>query len=98
VLPSKIHLTVPASWRERRLRVPANVILHHADVLKRERAWIGAVPVTSPIRTLDDCAHGKLAPDLLRQAARDALARGMVGKRDLGEVKRSLRDVGGLAA
>jgi len=98
VLPSKIHLSVPASWTSRRLRVPAGVIVHHADVAKSERSWFGAVPATSPSRTLEDCSQDKISPDLLRQAARDALARGLVGKRDLGEVRRALRGLGGLAA
>ncbi len=98
VLPSKIHLSVPATWSSRRLRVPAGVIVHHADVAKSERSWFGAVPATSPSRTLEDCSHDKISPDLLRQAARDALARGLVGKRELGEVRKALRGVGGLAA
>jgi len=98
VLPSKTHLSVPASWSSRRLRVPAGVMVHHADVAKTERSWFGAVPVTSPSRTLADCSRDKISPGLLRQAARDALARGLVGKRELGEVRRALRGLGGLAA
>jgi predicted transcriptional regulator of viral defense system len=98
VLPSKIHLSVPTTWSSRRLRVPAGVIVHHADVGKSERSWFGAVPATSPSRTLEDCSRDKISPDLLRQAARDAVARGLVGKRDLGEVRRALRGLGGLAA
>lgn len=98
VLPSKIHLTVPASWTSRRLRVPDGVVVHCADVAKSERSWFGAVPATSPSRTLDDCSREKISPDLLRQAARDALARGLVGKGDLVEVRRALRGLGGLAA
>jgi predicted transcriptional regulator of viral defense system len=98
ILPSKIHLSVPASWSSRRLRVPAGVIVHHADVTKGERSWFGAVPATSPSRTLEDCSRDKISPDLLRQAARDALARGLVGKRELGDVRRALRRFGGIAA
>lgn len=98
VLPSKIHLSVPASWTSRRLRVPKGVVLHHMDVPKGERSWFGAVPATSPARTLADCSRDRLSPDLLRQAARDALTRGLVGKQELDEVRRALRGVGGLAA
>jgi predicted transcriptional regulator of viral defense system len=98
VLPSKIHLSVPEEWRTRRLRLPPGVVLHHADVMKPERSWFGAVPATSVKRTLDDCAREKIAPQLLRQAAREALDRGLVAKRDLAEVKRSLHGFGGLAA
>src|SRR5262245_52567641 len=32
VLPAQVHLTLPAAWRRRRFRVPADVVLHHADV------------------------------------------------------------------
>jgi predicted transcriptional regulator of viral defense system len=98
ILPAQIHISVPASWRARRLRVLPGVIVHHADVEKRDRAWFGAVPATSPARTLRDCAQAKLAPDLLRQAAREALHRRLLGKHELSEVKRSLRNFGGLAA
>ncbi len=92
VLPSKIHLSVPAAWSSRRLRVPTGVIVHYADVPKGERSWFGAVPVTSPLRTLQDCSRDKISPELLQQAARDALDRGLVGKRELGEIRRELRN------
>jgi predicted transcriptional regulator of viral defense system len=98
VLPSKIHLSVPATWTSRRLRVPEGVVVHHADVAKSERSWFAAVPATSPARTLTDCSRDKLSPDLLRQAARDALARGLIGRHELVEVRRALRGLGGLAA
>ena len=31
-LPGKVHMTVPSSWRRRRLRIPAGLVLHFADV------------------------------------------------------------------
>jgi predicted transcriptional regulator of viral defense system len=97
-LPSKAHILLPATWRARRLRVPADVIVHHGDVPKRERAWFGAVPATSVRRTLSDCTQEKLGPDLLRQAAREALRRGLVTKDELTDVRQALRGFGGLAA
>lgn len=96
VLPSKIHLTLPESWRARRLRVPAGLTLHHAEVSKGERVWIGSIPATNPKRTLDDCARERLAPSLLRQAAREAVERGIVSKDELAHVKRALRGLGGI--
>ena len=62
VLPNRIHLTLPAQWSERRLRVPAGVALHYASVSNRERAWSGPVPITSPRRTLVDCANDQVSP------------------------------------
>lgn len=95
VLPARIHLTLPESWRKRRLRVPKLVVLHYADLLDSERHWVGPVRVTSPSRTLDDCARSSLTPDLMRQAAQQALHRGMV-RGSLPEVEEALKPFGGL--
>ncbi len=96
-LPAQVHMTLPSSWRARRLRVPAGVVLHHADVPPKDRAWVGAVPITGPRRSLNDCGRDGLSPDLLRQAAQQALRRGLVTKAELGEVKKALKPFGGLA-
>lgn len=98
VLPAQVHLTLPDAWRQRRLRVPTGVVLHHADVASEERSWFGPVPATSPSRTLRDCAEGGLSPELLRQAAQQALRRGLVTKSELSEVELALEPFGGLAA
>jgi predicted transcriptional regulator of viral defense system len=96
VLPSQIHLTLPLDWRHRRFRVPEGVVLHYDDVPPDQRAWAGAVPITSADRTLNDCALAGLSPDLLRQAAQQALRRGLVTKSQLGEVQKTLKPFGGI--
>ena len=96
ILPAQIHLTLPVAWQHRRLRVPEGLILHHAAVSRDERAWVNAVPVTSVRRTLRDCAVAGLAPNLLRQAARQALRRGLSTKSELKEVEKSLKQFGGI--
>ena len=80
VLPARAHLTLPAEWRRRRLQVPDGVVLHYADVSKRDRAWVGAVSVTSPARTLADCAADYVSPEFLSSAVSQAIARGMVSR------------------
>jgi predicted transcriptional regulator of viral defense system len=95
-LPAQIHLTLPTSWQRRRLRVPKGLVLHYADLPNKERTWVGPVPVTSIRRTLDDCAHFGLTPDLLRQAASHALTRGLVTKAELKEVEKALQPYGGI--
>lgn len=97
VLPAQVHLTLPDAWRQRRFRVPAGIVLHHADVATDERSWFGPVPATNPSRTLSDCAEG-LSPELLRQAAQQALRRGLVTKSELGDVELALKPFGGLYA
>ena len=89
-------MTLPLEWRRRRLRVPKGVIVHHADVPPGERGWYGAVPVTSPARTLNDCAKAGLSPEFLQQGAAQALRRGLVKRSELADVARALRAFGGL--
>jgi predicted transcriptional regulator of viral defense system len=98
VLPSRLHLTVPAAWKRRRFRLPPDVELHHADVPEGDRTWFGPVPATTARRTLADCARAGLSPELLRQAARQGLRRGLVTRSELGEVEAALLPFGGLAA
>jgi len=89
-LPSRLHLIVPEAWRRRRLRVPKGVSLHFGDVARTETAWLGAVPLTTPIRTLRDCTALPASPDLIRQAVTQCLARGLATRSELAEVERDL--------
>jgi predicted transcriptional regulator of viral defense system len=90
VLPSKVHMTLPASWRRRRLRVPAGLVLHYADISDNERAGFLAVPITSPRRTLRDCLEANVASDLVRQAVLQARRRGLISGKDGAELNASL--------
>lgn len=95
-LPAQIHLTLPASWQRRRLRVPKGLVLHYADIPVTQRTWVGPVPVTLIRRTLNDCAQSALSPDMLRQAARQSLTRGLAKKADLKGVEKALEPYGGI--
>lgn len=97
-LPVHVHLTLPSAWCRRRFRVPADVVLHYADIPQQDRTWFGAVPTTSPQRSLNDCAREGLSPELLRQGALQALRRGLVTKAELGDVEKALEPFGGLPA
>lgn len=96
VLPATVHLTLPNAWRKRRLRVPDGIVLHYGDVARNEQSWFGPVPATAPLRTLEDCAAEHLSPELLRGAAFDALARGLVTRDSLAAVEAALHPFGGL--
>lgn len=76
-LPGRVHLTLPLAWQKRRLKVPPLLALHHADVPESERAWVGAVPVTKPARTINDCAEGHVSPELVAQALEQGLSQGL---------------------
>ena len=92
-LPAKVHMTVPRAWAERRLRVPKGLVLHFADLVDREWEWLEAVPITSLGRTLLDCIDAHLAPDLLRQALKQARARGLVSRSESASVGKRLATV-----
>lgn len=96
VLPAQVHLTLPEAWQRRRFRVPPGVVLHHADVAPEGRSWFGPVPATSTDRTLNDCAKSGLSPELLRQAAQQAIRRGLVTPNQLTDVQTALQPFGGL--
>lgn len=76
LLPGKIHLTVPRSFRK---RPPRTVVLHARPIAPADsEAWTG-FRATTPLRTLADAAaDGGVPNDELRQAVKDALARGLV--------------------
>ena len=85
-LPDQIHMTLPPATRRRRRREPEGLVLHYADVAKRDRQWL-ALPVTSPGRTLGDCIRAHVSLDLVEQAFAQAKARGLLS----GEEELTLR-------
>jgi predicted transcriptional regulator of viral defense system len=77
-LPMRAHLTAPSSWARRAIHAPDHIVVYHADIPERDRVWIGPVPATSVRRTLSDCLHASVAPDLIAQASRQAAERGLI--------------------
>lgn len=75
-LPARAHISLPTAWRRRAL--PDPVERHYALVDERDRAWVGPLPVTSPARTLRDCIAAHTSPELVAQAFKQAVARGLL--------------------
>ncbi|HEY0988409.1 MAG TPA: type IV toxin-antitoxin system AbiEi family antitoxin domain-containing protein [Kofleriaceae bacterium] len=82
VLPTKAHITMPSSWKRRAVQLPSETVVHYDDLLSSERGWIGALPVTTVRRTLLDCLHGSLSPELVQQAFAQAAARGLISNQE----------------
>lgn len=82
-LPGKRHMTVPASWSKRRLRLPRGLVLHFADVPKAAVTWLGPVPLTTPLRTVADCAASRVAEDLVHQAVQQGVRRKLFSRADV---------------
>jgi len=60
---------------------------------RRGSHLFGAVPTTNPRRSLNDCAREGMSPELLRQAAQQALRRGLVTKVELVKVEEALKAI-----
>jgi predicted transcriptional regulator of viral defense system len=87
VNPSRIHMTVPVSFR--RSVAPAKVLVlhkagHRRRLLPRHVSDFHGMKITTPLRTLLDVAEARdLSLEIIRQAIIDAEKRGLVSKRDI---------------
>lgn len=82
ILPGRVHMTLPVGWRSRRLRVPPGLSIHYAEIDDGDRSSFEAVPVTAPLRTLEDCIEAQMEPRLVDQAIRQARHRGLISGTD----------------
>jgi predicted transcriptional regulator of viral defense system len=80
-LPARVHLTLPLSWKKRRLRLPEGLSVHFDEVPKESQAWHGSIPITAAAQTVIDCAAAKVPSDLVRQAIEQGLSRGLFTKK-----------------
>lgn len=90
-LPAKVHMTVPAAWRTRRLRTPHGLVLHHLDLPASDRTWVEVVPVTTPRQAVTECIAAHVAPELTEQAIRQARQRGLITSEEKRGLSRQLR-------
>jgi len=77
VLPAKVQLTLPAAWKSSRSQPPPGVVRHFFDLPAADRAWAGAVQVTTPARTVIDCARAAVPPLIVKQAVDQGIHRGL---------------------
>lgn len=75
IMPTKIHLTVPKSFRK---DTPTNVVLHKAELAESDINQQTGFAVTTPLKTLLDVAASNLSPEHLEQATQEALEQGWV--------------------
>jgi predicted transcriptional regulator of viral defense system len=83
VMPSKMHMTVPSSFRKR-APIPPQLVLHYSNLQEQEMRAQQGYRITTPLRTLIDVIEeGVLSHDLLLQALTEALQRGVVSRKDI---------------
>jgi predicted transcriptional regulator of viral defense system len=82
VMPASLHITVPLSFR-RSAGIPAILVIHRATLEPADIEMMEGYSVTRPLRTIIDVAAVTISADLLEQAIRQALQRGLVQRDDL---------------
>lgn len=80
VMPSKLHMTVPYSFR-RNSSIPPILILHKAAVNDQDVEQMTGFRATRPLRTIMDLLEeNKTSPHIIRQALEQALQRGLISR------------------
>jgi len=81
VNPSRLQMTVPKHFR-RNSELPNILVLHYADVPKRDIEIAQGFRFTKPIRTILDLIEAdSVSRDIVRQAIRQAFARGLINRK-----------------
>jgi predicted transcriptional regulator of viral defense system len=78
IMPDKIHMTVPYSFR-RHSEIPGVIVLHHGMIMPREIEEREGYGVTKPIRTIVDLVmEESVSIDSIQQAYKEAKKRGLI--------------------
>ena len=80
LLPAKIHLSVPSSFRK---APPEGVVLHKTRFEEGDLRERSGYQITSPLRTLLDVAVSHVSPEHVEQAVHEALEQGLVRRKTL---------------
>ena len=80
IMPPKLHMTVPPGFR-RNSEIPKVLVLHRARLHENEIESMQGFRVTSCLRTISDLiVDGSVPSDILKQAVREALKRGLISR------------------
>jgi predicted transcriptional regulator of viral defense system len=82
-MPAKLHMIVPLNFR-RMAKIPEVLVLHRKTLQADDVVMKQGYKVTTPLRTLIDVIEdNQLADELLSQAVRDGLRKGLITKHAL---------------
>jgi len=94
IMPSKMHMTVPVGFR-RRVGIPKQLQLHFANIPVLDIEERQGYCVTTPRRTLVDIIQeGTISTEHIASAIKDALAKGLVNKREMQEISKWAKSKG----
>lgn len=88
VNPSKLHLTVPTSFR-RRARTPKILVLHRANLDEKDVEQRQGFAVSRPLRAIADVAVAEsVSRHIIEQALIQGRQRGLITAREMSELRR----------
>jgi predicted transcriptional regulator of viral defense system len=85
--PSKVHMTVPTDFR-RNSDIPGVLVLHYADLPESDVQTGQGFKFTRPLRTILDLIEaGTVERNLIRQALRQSVERGLISRQQIRNVR-----------
>ena len=87
VNPSKLHMTVPPTFRRTSI-TPKILVLHRASLDEKDVLQRHGFAVTRPLRAITDLAMAEsVSLDILEQALREGRQRGLITVREISELR-----------
>ena len=87
VNPSKLHMTVPPTFR-RNAKTPKILVLHRACLDEKDVVQRQGFAVTRPFRAIADLAVAEsVSRDIIEQALREGRQRGLITEREISELR-----------
>jgi len=88
VNPTKLHMTVPPTFR-RRAKLPKILVLHRASLNEKDVEQRQGFAVTRPLRAIADLmAVESVSRDIVEQALTEGRQRGLLSVREVAELRR----------
>lgn len=87
--PAKVHITVPRTYRVRRV-VPKFLVVHHTDLAVDDVQTYQGILSTRPARTIRDCHTAHIGPELVRQAIDEGRRSGHLTMEEAGRLTKEL--------
>jgi hypothetical protein len=87
VNPSKLHMTVPPTFR-RNAKTPKILVLHRASLDEKDKVQRLGFAVTRPLRAIVDLAMAEsVSRDIIEQAMSEGRRRGLITVREISELR-----------
>ncbi len=93
LMPSQLHMTVPTNFR-RFNQVPPILCLHKEELKSSDIRRMSGYDVTTPTKTIIDLVYSEqFEPELIEQAAKEAISKGMIPPKEMPRINSALKSL-----